>query len=86
MGPILALGLIAHAFGDEVFFGLVTKVYRANGKIGIQVQQAGGTAGPVVDFDILDGVPFDEIEPGDRLRFTAEQIGGVWTITRFQRQ
>ena len=91
IGMLLAVsvfmaGLSAVALADELFFGLVTKVYRANGKIGIQLQQNGAIAGAIIDFDVLDGLPFDEVEPGDRLRFSAEQIGGVWTITRFQRQ
>jgi hypothetical protein len=81
-GFIFAAGLSAPALADEVLFGLVTKVYRANGKVGVQLQDSGA----VVDFDVLDGLPFDEVEPGDRLTFNAEQIGGVWTITRFQRQ
>lgn len=84
----VALALPSGAWADEVFFGLVTKVYRANGKIGVQLldNAAVGVNGAVVDFDVLDGLPFDEVEPGDRLRFAAEQIGGLWTITRFQRQ
>jgi Copper binding periplasmic protein CusF len=80
--------LPTRAWADEFFFGLVTKVYRANGKIGVQLldNAAVGVNGAIVDFDVLDGLPFDEVEPGDRLRFGAEQIGGLWTITRFQRQ
>src|ERR1700753_462933 len=76
------------ARADEAAFGLVTKVYRANGKIGVQMLDSAtaGPSGAVIDFDVLAGLPFDEVEPGDRLRFFVEQIGGVWTITRFQRQ
>jgi hypothetical protein len=85
-GLVLVLGPVPHSLADDLFVGLVTKVYRANGKIGVQLQQNAGDAGPIIDFDVLDGLPFDEVEPGDRLRFAAEQIGGVWTITRFQRQ
>lgn len=85
-GLALALGLVTHSLAEDLFVGLVTKVYRANGKIGVQLQQNAGDAGPIIDFDVLDGLPFDEVEPGDRLRLAAEQIGGVWTITRFQRQ
>ena len=85
-GSVFIAGLSAAALADELFFGLVTKIYRANGKVGIQLQQSGAATGAIVDFDVLDGLPFDEVEPGDRLRFNAEQIGGVWTITRFQRQ
>ena len=81
-GIIFAGGLGSLALADDLFAGRVTKVYRANAKIGIQLQDNGA----VVDFDVLDGLPFDEIEPGDRLKFSAEQIGGIWTITRFQRQ
>jgi hypothetical protein len=85
-GLVFALGPVTHSLAEDLFVGLVTKVYRANAKIGVQLQQNGGAAGPIIDFDVLDGLPFDEVEPGDHLRFTAEQIGGVWTITRFQRQ
>ena len=85
-GLALALGPVTHSLAEDLFVGLVTKVYRANGKIGVQLQQNAGDAGPIIDFDVLDGLPFDEVEPGDRLRLAAEQIGGVWTITRFQRQ
>jgi hypothetical protein len=81
-GFIFTAGLSAPALADEILFGLVTKVYRANGKVGVQLQDSGA----VIDFDVLDGLPFDEVEPGDHLKFNAEQIGGVWTITRFQRQ
>jgi Cu/Ag efflux protein CusF len=83
-----ATALPTRAWADEIAFGLVTKVYRANGKIGVQLLDSAtvGVNGAVVDFDVLDGLPFDEVEPGDRLRFSVEQIGGLWTITRFQRQ
>lgn len=85
-GFVFIVGLSTLTLADELFSGLVTKVYRANGKIGVQLQQNGAATGAVVDFDVVDGLPFDDVEPGDRLRFSAEQIGGIWTITRFQRQ
>jgi hypothetical protein len=85
---VLAVGLSVQVLADETFFGLVTKVYRANGKIGVQLldNATAGLSGAVIDLDVLDGLPFDEVEPGDRLKLNVEQIGGVWTITRFQRQ
>jgi hypothetical protein len=87
-GAALAAGLPTRAWADEICFGLVTKVYRANGKIGIQLLDSApvGVSGAVLDFDVLDGLPFDDVEPGDRLTFNVVQIGGVWTITRFQRR
>jgi Copper binding periplasmic protein CusF len=87
-GAALTAGLPAPASADELCIGLVTKVYRANAKIGVQLLDNApvGASGAVIDFDVLDGVPFDNVEPGDRLKFNVEQIGGVWTITRFQRQ
>ena len=60
-GSVFIAGLSAVALADELFFGLVTKVYRANGKIGIQLQQNGAIAGAIIDFDVLDGLPFDEV-------------------------
>jgi hypothetical protein len=87
-GAALTAGLSTRASADEFCIGLVTKVYRANAKIGVQLLENApvGVSGAVVDFDVLDGLPFDNVEPGDRLKFNVEQIGGIWTITRFQRQ
>jgi hypothetical protein len=87
-GAALTMGLPTRAWADEVGLGIVTKVYRANGKIGVQLldNASVGVNGAVVDLDVLDSLSFDDVEPGDRLRFNVEQIGGVWTITRFQRQ
>jgi hypothetical protein len=87
-GAALTAGLSTRASADETCIGLVTKVYRANAKIGVQLLDNApvGANGAVIDFDVLDGLPFDNVEPGDRLKFNVEQIGGVWTITRFQRQ
>jgi hypothetical protein len=79
---IFTVGLSTPMLADELLFGLVTKVYRANGKVGVLLQDSDA----VVDFDVLDSLPFDGVEPGDHLKFSAEQIGGVWTITSFQRQ
>ena len=83
---VFIVGLTMPTLADQLFFGLVTKVYRANGKMGVQLHENGAVTGAIIDFDVLDGLPFDEVEPGDRLKFSAEQIGGVWTITKFQRQ
>jgi hypothetical protein len=87
-GVALTTGWSTRAWADELCIGLVTKVYRANAKVGVQLLENTpvGASGAVIDFDVLDGVQFDNVEPGDRLRFNVEQIGGVWTITRFQRQ
>ena len=87
-GASLTTGWSTRAWADELCIGLVTKIYRANAKVGVQLLENTpvGASGAVVDFDVLDGVPFDNVEPGDRLKFNVEQIGGVWTITRFQRQ
>jgi hypothetical protein len=87
-GAALTMGLPTRAWADEVGLGIVTKVYRANGKIGVQLldNTPVGVNGAVVDLDVLDSLSFDDVEPGDRLSFNVEQIGGVWTITRFQRQ
>jgi hypothetical protein len=88
LSAAVTTGPSTQAWADEICIGLVTKVYRANAKIGVQLQGDApvGTNGAVVDFDVQDGVPFDEVSPGDRLKFNVVQIGGVWTITRFLRQ
>jgi len=78
------------ALAQQNLTGLVTKVYRANGKITIQQTQSGtvgaNTGGVAEDFEIKEGLRFDDVQAGDRLIFTVEEIGGVKTITKLQKQ
>ena len=70
--------------------GSITKVDEANGKITIQ-QTQGGTVGATTggageEFKVQDGLMFNAFQVGDKVLFTASEIGGVKTITKLQKQ
>jgi len=70
--------------------GSVAKVDEANGKVTIQQTQSGTVAttpgGPAEDFKVQDGLLFNALQPGDKVRFTATETGGVKTITKLEKQ
>jgi Cu/Ag efflux protein CusF len=78
------------ASAQEAVTGSITKIDELNGKITIQ-QTQGGTVGAAAggatdDFKVQDGLLFNALQPGDRVVFTATEIGGVKTITKLQKQ
>jgi Cu/Ag efflux protein CusF len=70
--------------------GSITKVDEPNGKITIQQTQSGtvgANSGSSADeFKVQDGLLFNALQPGDKVVFTATDIGGVKTITKLQKQ
>jgi Cu/Ag efflux protein CusF len=70
--------------------GSITKVDEANGKITIQRTQGGTvgatTGGAADDFKVQDGLIFNAFKAGDKVVFTATEIGGVKTITKLEKQ
>ena len=70
--------------------GSITKIDEANGKITIQQTQSNtvgaNTAGATDEFKVQDGLLFNAVQAGDKVVFTATEIGGVRTITKIQRQ
>jgi Cu/Ag efflux protein CusF len=77
------------ALAQQSLTGSITKVDEANGKITIQQAQSGtvGTAGGAAeDFKVQDGLLFNAVQPGDKVVFTATEVGGVKTITKLQKQ
>jgi Copper binding periplasmic protein CusF len=80
----------SEASAQQNLTGVVVQVYRANGQITIR-QTQGATidaSGRIAkgDFEVQDGLNFGNVEAGDRLLFTVEEIGGVDTITKFEKQ
>ena len=78
------------ALAQQALMGTITKVDEANGKISIQQAQSGtvaasGGAG-AEDFKVQDGLIFNAVQPGDKVVFTASEIGGVKTITKLEKQ
>jgi Cu/Ag efflux protein CusF len=78
------------AFAQQALTGSVTKVDEANGKIAIQQTQSGtvgtSTGGAAEEFKVQDGLLFNALQPGDKVVFTANEVGGVKTITKLEKQ
>jgi Cu/Ag efflux protein CusF len=78
------------ALAQQSLSGSVTKVDEANGKITIQQTQSGtvgaNTGGAAEDFKVQDGLLFNAVQAGDKVVFTATEIGGVKTITKLEKQ
>jgi len=70
--------------------GMVTIIDRINGTIAIRETQSGtvgaNTGGAAEDFKVQDGLIFNAFQVGDKVVFTATDVGGVKTITKLQRQ
>jgi Cu/Ag efflux protein CusF len=79
------------AWAQEAVTGSVTKIDEPNGKITIQ-QTQGGTVGAnsgggaTTEFKVQDGLLFNALQPGDKVAFTATEMGGVKTITQLKKQ
>ena len=70
--------------------GRIIQLDHINGKITLQHAPAGtagavGASSLVDEYKIKDGLAPD-VHAGDEVDFTAAQIGGVWTITKIQKQ
>ena len=78
------------ALAQQALTGSITKVDEANGKITIQQTQSGtvgANSGSATDeFKVQDGLLFNAVQAGDKVVFTATDIGGVKTITKLQKQ
>jgi Cu/Ag efflux protein CusF len=78
------------ALAQQSLTGSVAKVDEANGKITIQRTQSGTvgttTGGAAEDFKVQDGLLFNALQPGDKVVFTATEVGGVKTITKLEKQ
>jgi Cu/Ag efflux protein CusF len=78
------------ALAQQTLTGSITKIDEVNGKITIQQTQSGtvgaNAGGATDDFKVQDGLLFNAFQTGDKVVFTATEIGGVKTITKLQKQ
>ena len=78
------------ALAQQALTGSITKVDEASGKITIQQTQSGtvgaNTGGATDEFKVQDGLLFNAFQAGDKVVFTATEIGGVKTITKLAKQ
>ena len=90
-GERMVLALVSSgALAQQALTGSITKLDESNGKITIQQTQSGtvgaNTGGAAEDFKVQDGLIFNAFQLGDKVVFTATDVGGVKTITKLQRQ
>jgi Cu/Ag efflux protein CusF len=78
------------ALAQQSLTGAITKLDESNGKITIQQTQTGtvgaNTGGAAEDFKVQDGLIFNAFQVGDKVAFTATDVGGVKTITKLEKQ
>ena len=81
--------LSSGALAQQAQLGLISKIDEANDKITIQQNQGstvGATTGAADDFKVQDGLMFNALKEGDKVVFTATEIGGVKTIIKLEKQ
>jgi Cu/Ag efflux protein CusF len=91
---VLATATIAFigsgAMAQQALTGAITKLDESNGKITIQRTQTGtvgaNSGGAAEDFKVQDGLIFNAFQVGDKVVFTATDVGGVKTVTKLQKQ
>jgi Cu/Ag efflux protein CusF len=78
------------AMAQQALTGAITKLDEAKGTITIQPTQSGtvgaNTGGAAEDFKVQDGLLFNAFQAGDKVVFTATDVGGVKTITKLEKQ
>lgn len=67
--------------------GRITKL-NSDGRIVLEHPRNGQAGAPTVvdDFKLQDGLAVSALKAGDNVNFTAEQVGGVWTVTKIQKR
>ena len=90
-GAAAAVIVSSGAFAQQTGTGSITKIDEASGKIAIQPTQSGtvgaNTGGASdTEFKVQDGLMFNALKPGDKVSFTATDVGGVKTITKLEKQ
>ena len=86
-----AMIISSAVWADEEQIGRIIKMDPANGKITLEHRLVGtvGAAGGntfVDEYRLQNDVAFSGLQVGDPVSFTAAQIGGVWSVTRIQKQ
>jgi Cu/Ag efflux protein CusF len=87
----VALAIICSgASAQQALNGTVTTIDRINGTIAIKQTQSGtvgaNTGDAAEEFKVQSGLSLDEVHAGDRVSYTATEMGGFKTITKLQRQ
>ena len=83
-----ALAINSAALAQQGLTGTITKIDRINSIVEIQQTQSGTTGansgGTTQEYKTQRGLSLDKLHAGDKVTFSATEIGGVKTITKFQ--
>ena len=74
------------AMNDRLSEGLVKKVDKDQGKITLKhgPLENMGMPGMTMVFRVQDVSMLDQVKPGDKVRFLADQVNGALTVTRLE--
>jgi Cu/Ag efflux protein CusF len=91
LGSAAATAIVCSgAFAEQTGMGTVSRLDEANGKIAIQQTRSGtvgaNAGGASEEFRVQDGLLFNALQEGDKVTFTTDEIGGIKTITKLQKQ
>jgi Cu/Ag efflux protein CusF len=85
-----ALVINSASWAQQELKGTVTKIDRISGTVAIRQTPSGtigaNSGGAAEEFKVQDGLSLDALHAGDRVTFSANETGGVKTITKLQKQ
>lgn len=88
-GAMLAAAVPSMTLAQQPLTGTITTIDRLNGTIAIKQAQSGtigaSGGGTAEQFKAPEGL-LDTVHAGDKVTFTASEIGGKKTITKIDRQ
>jgi Cu/Ag efflux protein CusF len=88
LASVAAISIVSSgALAQVAQTGRITKL-DPKGTIGLEHPANGQAGAPTVvdEFKVQNGLPINSLKAGDKVSFTAAQVGGVWTVTKIQKQ
>ena len=85
-----AVGFCAAAYAQQATLkGEITKLDEATGTLTLKQDQSGtvgGAGGATADYKVKDGLLFNAVKAGDKVRITVNRVDGKMTITKLQKE
>jgi len=87
---LFAVSLSVAAHAQEFRVGTITGLDEVKGTIAIAEASTGTVGSSAADagqeFKLQDGLMFNALNAGDRISYTVEDVGGLKTVTKVERQ
>ena len=81
----LLVFLVSSVSAQQVRHGSIQKVDELNGSITIQDNTAGTNNATSNKFAVQDGLLFNAVREGEKVAYTVQDINGVSTITKLEK-